>query len=90
MAAVAWKHPNVYFEFGAIAPKYVTRQSTGWEVLWNLAQNQLADRAMFGTDWPMLHYERALQELAEAGAEPEEQPAFFGTNALTLLGVSED
>jgi predicted TIM-barrel fold metal-dependent hydrolase len=87
MAAVVWKHPNVYIEFGAIAPKYVTRPGTGWEPLWNLVHNQLAERTMFGTDWPMLGYERALAELAEAGVTPQSRPRFFSENARTVLGL---
>jgi uncharacterized protein len=89
MAAVVWKHPNVYVEFGAIAPKYVTRTGTGWEPLWNLAHNQLAERTMFGTDWPMLGYERALRELADAGVTPESRPRFFSENAMAALGLAE-
>ncbi len=88
MAAVAWKHPNVYVEFGAIAPKYVAREGTGWEPLWNLAHNQLRRQTMFGTDWPMLHYERAFRELADAGVTPDTHAAFFGANALELLGLA--
>jgi predicted TIM-barrel fold metal-dependent hydrolase len=89
MAAVVWKHPNVYVEFGAIAPKYVARQGTGWEPLWNLAHNQLAERTMFGTDWPLLRYDRALAELADAGVTPESQPRFFADNARAVLGLED-
>jgi uncharacterized protein len=89
LAAVAWKHPNVYFEFGAIAPKYVTREGTGWEVLWNLSRNQLAKQVMFGTDWPMLDYGDTLGDLAAAGVTADSRPGFFADNAIRLLGLSE-
>ena len=33
MVAVAWKHPNVYIEIGAVSPKYIGTPGTGWEPL---------------------------------------------------------
>jgi predicted TIM-barrel fold metal-dependent hydrolase len=87
MAAVAWKHPNVYVEFGAVAPKYVTRPGTGWEVLWGLAHNQLGKQTMFGTDWPLLGYDRALREFEVAGVTPETHRDFFARNCFSALGL---
>ena len=33
MVAVLRKHPNVYAEFGGLAPRYVCEPNTGWEVM---------------------------------------------------------
>lgn len=88
LAAVAWKHANVYVEFGAIAPKYLMRGDTGYEALWGLAKSQLKDRVMFGTDWPTISLGRVIDEFAANGMTPASHPGFFHQNAERLLGLS--
>jgi predicted TIM-barrel fold metal-dependent hydrolase len=87
LAAVAWKHPNVYVDFGAISPKYLLRGDTGYGVAWNLANGQFADRLLFGTDWPTISLTRVVGELADRGLTPESHPGFFAGNTARLLGL---
>jgi uncharacterized protein len=63
MAAVAWKHRNVYLEFGAISPKYMAPQAGGWGDRVHLMDTVLHEKILFGTDWPMLRYDRALEQV---------------------------
>jgi uncharacterized protein len=85
-AAVAWKHKNVYLEFGAIAPRYMAPGSGGgWGDIAHLMDTVLRDQVLFGTDWPMLRYERALDEIDLLGLRPESRAAYLGGNALRLL-----
>lgn len=83
-AAVAWKHKNVYLEFGAIAPRYLEDQG-GWGDIVHFMDTVLRDRVLFGTDWPMLRYERALEEIGALELREESRRCFLHDNANALL-----
>jgi predicted TIM-barrel fold metal-dependent hydrolase len=83
--AVAWKHPNVYLEYGAIAPKYMA-SGGGWGDTTRFMDSVLRTKVLFGTDWPMLRYERALPELELLQLRPQSHEAYTRTNAEQLLG----
>jgi uncharacterized protein len=90
-AAVAWKHKNVYLEFGAIAPRYMAPCSGGgWGDIAHLMDTVLRDQVLFGADWPMLRYERALEEIDRLGLRPESRAAYMGGNAERLLERVEE
>ena len=82
--AVAWKHTNVYLEFGAISPKYLAH-SGGWGDTVHFMDSLIRERVLFGTDWPMLRYERTLAETAELGLKDATVEAYMGGNAKRLL-----
>lgn len=84
LVAVARKHPNVYIEFGGIAPKYVGLDGTGWEVMFRFMNSLLAERVLHGTDWPTMSMERAIGEWREAGLKPAVLDALFSGNAARL------
>jgi predicted TIM-barrel fold metal-dependent hydrolase len=85
-AAVAWKHKNVYLEFGAIAPRYqAPGAGGGWGDIAHLMDTVLREQVLFGTDWPMLRYDRALSEIEMLGLRPQARAAYLGANALRLL-----
>lgn len=90
LAAVAWKHHNVYIDFGAISPKYLLRGDTGYGVAWNLAQGQFPDRLLFGSDWPTISVGRLVREFADQGITAESHPGFFRGNLERLLGLDDD
>jgi predicted TIM-barrel fold metal-dependent hydrolase len=79
MVAVARKHPQVFLDFGGLAPKYVGRPGTGWDALFAVLGSLLSRQVLFATDWPVFPMERALREWAEL-ALPE------ATMALLLHG----
>lgn len=82
--AVAWKHPNVYLEFGAISPRYIA-SAGGWGDMAHFMDTVLRGKILFGTDWPMLRYERALGEMDQLGLRPESRQAYLEENARRLL-----
>jgi hypothetical protein len=85
-AAVAWKHKNVYLEFGAIAPRYMAPGAGGgWGDIPHLIDTVLREQVLFGADWPMLRYERALEEIELLGLRPQSREAYLGGNARRLL-----
>lgn len=85
MVAVARKHPRVSMEFGGIAPKYVGQTGTGWEVMHRFMNSLLAGQVLFGTDWPMIPFTRALSEWREMELKPQVREALLGGNAARLL-----
>jgi predicted TIM-barrel fold metal-dependent hydrolase len=85
-AAVAWKHANVYLEFGAISPRYqAPGAGGGWGDIAHLMDTVLRDKILFGTDWPMLRYDRALSEIDSLGLRDESLEAYLHGNAERLL-----
>jgi uncharacterized protein len=85
-AAVTWKHRNVYLEFGAIAPRYMAPGAGGgWGDIARLMDTVLREQILFGADWPMLRYERALAEIEALGLRAESRAAYLHGNAERLL-----
>jgi predicted TIM-barrel fold metal-dependent hydrolase len=89
MVAVAWKHPNVYIEIGAVSPKYIGTPGSGWEPLMLYGNRSLLeDRILFATD-SMLPFERVIAELRELPLKPDVTAKWLGLNAARLLGIGE-
>jgi uncharacterized protein len=86
MVAVMRKHPNVYAEFGGLAPRYVCEDKTGWEVMFRFMNSVLATQVMHGTDWPVFPMDRALSEWRGGGLRPHVLEGLIGGNAARLLG----
>ena len=86
LVAVAWKHPTVYIELGAISPRYIAKAGTGWEPLLVYGQSLLQDRILWATD-SMLPFSRSLEEARELPIKPEALAKWLGGNAARLLGV---
>jgi predicted TIM-barrel fold metal-dependent hydrolase len=61
MMILAWKHPNVYVETSARTPKH-------WpESFVKFASTYGQDKVLWATDYPLLTFDRTLQELREMG-----------------------
>lgn len=87
MVAVARKHPNVYMEFGGLAPKYVGASGTGWEVMFRFMNSLLSDQILFGTDWPVIPHGRAIPEWLELGLKQHVLDKALSLNARKLLSI---
>lgn len=87
MVAVAWKHPNVYIEIGAVSPKYIGTPGTGWEPLMVYGNSLLQDRVLFATD-NMLPHRRCVEEIKALPLKPDVKAKWLGLNALNLLGLT--
>jgi uncharacterized protein len=86
-AAVARRHPTVFLEFGALAPKYIARAGTGWDALFALMPNLLRDQVLYGSDWPMMAPQRALAEWRQSGLPAAALDALFHGNAERLFDL---
>lgn len=84
--AVARRHPTVFLEFGALAPKYVAKPGTGWDALFGMMPNLLRTQVLYGSDWPMMAPQRALAEWRESGLNPATLQALFHDNSAALFG----
>ena len=78
MIAMAWKHPNVYIGSDAHSPKYWPESFTRY--IDSFGQ----DKVMFGTDFPVLQFERTRDEVEALGLRPGPKRKFLRDNALKL------
>ena len=85
MVAVARKHPQVYIEFGGIAPKYVAAQGGGWEVMFSFMNSVLKDQIRYATDWPTMDHKRTVAEWACIDLKPDVREALVAGNAKALI-----
>lgn len=82
--AIAWKHKNVYLEFGAIAPAYLASNG-GWGDITHFMDSVLREKVMFGSDWPMIRYERAMAETKQLALRESSLDAYLEKNAERLI-----
>lgn len=87
MAAVASRHPTVYLEFGAIAPKYISKPGTGWDAIFALMPNRLKSQILFGSDWPVLQQDRVIAEWENSGLDQSTLTALLHDNSAALFGL---
>ncbi len=85
MVAVARKHPNIYMEFGGLAPKYIGQSGSGWEMMHKFMNSLLADQILFATDWATMDHARCIQEWQAMGLKPQVEKALLAGNARRLL-----
>lgn len=78
MISVADKHRNVYIGTDAYAPKYLDAELIDFMSGWG------SHKVLFGTDWPVIGFARAVRELRERGLPADAEQAVFGANALEI------
>jgi len=85
MMAVAWKHPNVYIDIASQNPKYLGMPTMGWGPLLQLGNTLLQDRVLFATRFPMLSYDRVLEEFRQLPLKDDVKEKWLWKNAVNLL-----
>jgi predicted TIM-barrel fold metal-dependent hydrolase len=88
MVAVARKHPQVYLDFGGLAPKYVGKPGSGWDPLFGVMNSLLRDQILFATDWPVFPMERARREWQALGLHEDTLARLLRENIVELLGCA--
>jgi len=82
MIAMAWKHKNVYIIADAHSPKY-------WPPSFvNYIRSYGRDKVMFGTDFPVLDWERTMREIDEIGFSDEVKRKFLRENAVRVYDLT--
>ncbi len=84
MISVAWKHPNVYVGCDAHAPKY-------WDpsLVRFIGSRRGRDKVLFGTDWPVIGFERAMREIGELDFSSEVRRKLLWDNAVRVYGLED-
>ena len=77
--SMAWKHENVYLGGDAYAPKHWPKPFVHY------ANTYGSHKVLFGTDWPVVDPERAVEEIAALGFKPESQRRLMRENALAVF-----
>lgn len=83
MIAVAWKHPNVYVGSDAYAPRYWKPEFIHFINSWG------RNKVIFGTDFPVIDMERAMQEIQALELNPESQRKFLRDNTIQLYKLND-
>ncbi len=84
--AMAIHKPNIFFDLSGYLPKYIP------EVLKYEIKRRLQDRVMFGSDYPILSYERLFASWKEEDFSSEIMEKIYYKNAIRILDldISED
>jgi hypothetical protein len=81
--AVAWKHPNVYLGSDAHSPKY-------WKPEFiHYLKTRGRDKVIFGTDWPVLEFDRTRREIEALNLSEEIQRKFFHDNVIRVYKLKD-
>jgi predicted TIM-barrel fold metal-dependent hydrolase len=83
MIAVCFKHRNVYMAGDAYAPKHWPAEYIRYADSWG------QDKCLFGTDWPVIDPERAMQELDQLPIRNESRAKLLRENAVRLFRLPE-
>ncbi len=81
MIAMSWKHENVYICTDAHSPKY-------WpESVWRYINSYGQDKVIFATDFPVLRFERTVEEIHEHGLKPNVMRKFLRDNTVRIYNL---
>ncbi|MBT5050898.1 MAG: amidohydrolase [Rhodospirillaceae bacterium] len=81
MIAMAWKHQNVFIGSDAHAPKY-------WpESFVHYINTYGQDKVIFGTDFPVLDFERTVEEIDGLGLRDGARRKLMRDNVLRIYGL---
>jgi predicted TIM-barrel fold metal-dependent hydrolase len=78
MIAMSWKHENVYISTDAHSPKYWPASVVKY------INSYGQDKVLFGTDFPVLRFQRTVHEIDDLGLKPEVRRKFMRDNAARL------
>jgi len=82
MIAMAWKHRNVFIGTDAHSPKY-------WpDALVRFMDSYGRDKVIFGTDFPVLDFERTRAEIEALNIRPESLHQILRGNAERVYGLT--
>ncbi|OPX13331.1 amidohydrolase family protein [Mycobacterium sp. AT1] len=82
--AVATHKPNVYIDLSGWSPKYFPPQ------LIRYANTLLADKVLFGSDYPMITPDRWLADFAQLDMKPHVIPKILKDNAVRVLNLAPE
>ena len=81
MIAMAWKHKNVYIGTDAYAPRHLPQS------LVRYMNSYGKHKVLFGTDWPVIHPQRAVREMRDHGLRDDAFEQVMRRNAERVFGL---
>jgi predicted TIM-barrel fold metal-dependent hydrolase len=81
MIAMAWKHENVHLCTDAHSPKYWPPSVVKY------INSYGQDKVLFGTDFPVLNFQRTVEEIDALGLKQIARRKFMRDNALRIYGL---
>lgn len=87
LLAVAWRHPNVWIGTLAIRPRLMATPHSGYEPLLQYGKTVLKDKMIFGSAFPMMPVESALDEFIALDMPEEIRARWLEGNARTYLRI---
>jgi predicted TIM-barrel fold metal-dependent hydrolase len=81
MISVADKHENVFIGTDAYAPKYLGDSLINYINSWGMK------KVIFGTDWPVIPFDRAVKETKDLGLSDEALEHLFTLNTQRIYGL---
>jgi len=82
MIAIAWKHKNVYIGCDAHSPKYWPQSFVRY------VDSFGQDKVIFGTDYPVLDFERTRREIEALGLKEETKRKLLRDNAQRIYRLA--
>jgi len=83
MIAMAWKHKNVYIGSDAHGPKYWPQSFV------NYINTYGQDKVIFGTDFPVLDFERTVNDIKSLGLREGSARKFMRDNVIKLYKLDQ-
>jgi predicted TIM-barrel fold metal-dependent hydrolase len=84
MIAVARKHENVYIDTSAYTPRRYPRELVDY-----MRSTGGREKVLFGTNYPMIFHQQALESLDALGLEDDVRTQFLSGNARRLLRLGD-
>ncbi len=81
MIAMSWKHDNIYIGCDAHRPKYWPKSFVHY--INSFGQ----DKVIFGTDFPVLDFEKTVADIDELNFKPEVRRKLMRDNVLKIYGL---
>jgi predicted TIM-barrel fold metal-dependent hydrolase len=75
---MAWKHPNVYIGSDAHSPRYWPQSFVRY------LDSYGREKVIFGTDFPVLDFDRTMREIMALGLREETLRALLRDNAARI------
>ena len=83
MISMAWKHPNVFIGTDAHLPKY-------WDkTLVKFINSRGQDKVLFGTDYPVIGFKRAIDEIDKLDLREIPKRKLLVENAVRVYGLED-
>ena len=83
MIAMSWKHENVFISTDAHSPKY-------WpDSVVRYINSYGQDKVIFGSDFPVLRFQRTVEEVDQLDLKPEVRRKFMRDNVVRIYGLED-